>query len=519
MSERARFPLVAKMMVWLAVYLLVLAGAFLVFLNLQLERGLDSILSGAAAERLQGLGGSVAYELRSSAEEDWDEIIQRHLEPYGVEPALLLEREQSLPYELPSALAERLAEMAPHGRREPRRPERGPEGRPPRPGGRGGPGGPGGPRRPSDWDEWDERPGPPGAAERRLGPERIGDPPTARPLFLTREEGAYWAAIDLPLFTPGMGEPRHGMLVLRSESISAGGLFFDVRPWILGGLAVLALSLVIWAPFGFSISRYVSRLSRTTEAIALGNFDARVGARRSDELGSLGRSIEKMSARLDRLVRGQKRFLGDVAHELCAPLARVRTGLGVLEHGIQEDQKGRLASIEEDAQELSDLIAEVLAFTKASTAPGSAKLELVELSPLVAETVARETPEQAVTVDVAGGFQAKADRALLGRVLANLMRNAHHHGGADCRVTISAKARGDQVEVIVEDDGPGVPDDALPHLFEPFYRPDSARTREEGGAGLGMAIVRSGVEACGGSVRAERASPHGLRVVITLSAA
>jgi two-component system sensor histidine kinase CpxA len=124
-----------------------------------------------------------------------------------------------------------------------------------------------------------------------------------------------------------------------------------------------------------------------------------------------------------------------------------------------------------------------------------------------------------MSVEVPEGLRVKADRALLGRVLANLFRNAHHHGGAECHIRVSARSRGERVEVLVEDDGPGVPEEALPHLFEPFYRPDSARTREEGGVGLGMAIVRSGVEACGGSVRAEQARPHGLRVVIDLPAA
>jgi two-component system sensor histidine kinase CpxA len=306
------------------------------------------------------------------------------------------------------------------------------------------------------------------------------------------------------------------MLVLRSSDASAGGLFFDLKPWLLGGLSVLFLSLLIWAPFIIGITRYVSRLSRVTERIALGKFDAKVTGVRRDELGSLGESIENMAQQLDRLLSGQKRFLGDVAHELCSPLARIRTGLGVMEHGLDESQRGRLESIDEDVSELSELISEILAFTRASTAPDAAKPEPLEMLPILEQEFERECPGHDVEWRVPSDTRILADRRLFTRAVANVFRNAHRHGGGDCLLHIYAKKEGRDVELMIADNGPGVGPGVVSRLFEPFYRPDEARNREAGGSGLGMAIVQAAVDACGGSVSARRVDPHGLAIILRM---
>jgi len=539
-KSRARFPLMVKMLLWLLVHLGVLAAAFFLFVAWQLRLGLDSLLSGTAGERLKDVGEEIAVDLRESPRKEWPDILKRHEQKLGMQAFLQLGPATWIGPRLekvPENVDRRIKEF----RRPQRRPLRGPAGRPldERPGPPLGEDPRGGP--PEEFDEgppeeFDEgppegRPGmrgfpPPGPRGRRelenLRPQ-IADQakPQVRPDFLVRGRGGdgYWAGIDLPLFNPPQEQPLHALLVLRAPDLSGGGLFFDLKPWAIGGLAVLGLSLVLWAPFIFGITRYVSRLSRTTEAIADGKFEARVGVERSDELGSLGASIETMASRLDRLVRGQKRFLGDVAHELCSPLARIRTGLGVMEYGLSAEQQTRLESIEEDVGELSRLVSEVLAFTKASTAPGSVRLEPVELAPLVQLALSRECPGQQADLRIPPSLAVVADRNLFSRAVANVLRNARYHGGDDCSVKVSAVLDHGEVELSISDNGPGVDPADLPRLFEPFYRPDAARTREAGGSGLGLAIVRAGVEACGGTVRAESAAPRGLAVVFRLPAA
>jgi two-component system sensor histidine kinase CpxA len=342
-----------------------------------------------------------------------------------------------------------------------------------------------------------------------------------RPVFLTHAGASkgYWGAIDMPLFTPGVSPPLHGLLLLRSQNASANGLFFDLKPWLYGGLAVLGLSLLIWAPFIIGITRYSLRLARATDRIADGDFKVRIGGRRRDELGSIGRSIEHMAERIERLLTGQQRFLADVAHELCSPVARIRTGLGVLEHSLDEEEKPRLESIEEDVSELSDLLSELLAFTRASTAPESATIEKVSLMDLIVPAIDREAPGHQVDMRGVEGVSVMADKRLLGRAIANVLRNAHRHGGSECRISITARGRGERIELSIADNGPGVADEALPHLFEPFYRPDQARSREAGGVGLGLSIVRSAVLASHGTIEAYGADPMGLVVMMTLKGA
>lgn len=532
MSAKARFPLLAKMLMWLLIHFAVLAGAFGVFVSWQLGLGLDSLLSGAAGDRLKTLGSAVASDLKASSREEWPAIVDRHMEPYGLEAMLVLSRRRQVvgdDLDVPVDISELLkeADIAKGPRPKPvRMPTEGSDGagfRPPSDGPRGE--GPPLSGRPRDGGPGEGPPmgGPFGEGPRDDRPPRWGEgeggEAEVRPIFLNRSEaGGYWAAVYLPLFNPSVDRPLHGMLVLRSADASAGGLFFDLKPWLLGGLAVLFLSLLLWAPFIIGITRYVLRLSRATERIALGKFDTKIQGVRRDELGNLGESIVNMAKQLEDLLNGQKRFLGDVAHELCSPLARIRTGLGVMEHGLDSSQKDRLESIEEDVTELSDLVTEVLAFTKASTAPNSVKLESVELLPMLEEELERECPSHEVEWRVERGIHVQADRRLISRAVANVLRNAHRHGGETCELHIYAKKVGDEVEVMIADDGPGVGPGVVSHLFEPFYRPDSARNREAGGNGLGMAIVYSAFEACDGSVVAKRVDPHGLAILMRLKA-
>lgn len=521
MSRRARFPLLLKMLLWLSFHLAILAVAFFIFVNWQLRLGLDSLISGAAGDRLSTLGEGIAADLRSAELEEWEGILARHVAPYGLEAAVQMDDGSwaaELTRALPEDIDERLRSLS--GKRK------------------NGPGGE------VVWrDQFDRPPGPPGPPDRRRAGGRAGpdDPPGARvmengrprtrgeadrvprvhPMFLTHAGSSqgYWAAIDMPLFVPGLSAPRHGMLLLRSDGPSANGLFFDLRPWVYGGLAVLGLSLLIWAPFIVGITRYSLKLSRVTDQIAEGKFDVRVGGRRRDELGSVGRSIEHMAERIERLLAGQQRFLADVAHELCSPVARIRTGLGVLEHSLGTEQLPRLESIEEDATELSDLLSELLAFTRASTAPATATIEKVALMDLIAPAMDREAPGHQVDLRGVEGVFVMADKRLLGRAIANILRNAHRHGGVECLIIITVRGRGDKIELSIADNGPGVSDKALPHLFEPFYRPDQARTRESGGVGLGLSIVRSAVQASNGTVEAYAADPSGLVVMMTLRGA
>jgi two-component system sensor histidine kinase CpxA len=327
-------------------------------------------------------------------------------------------------------------------------------------------------------------------------------------------DGAYWAGVLLHL-PPQRGMPgRPVLLLVRSERLDGSGMFFDFKPWLWGGLAVLLLSVAFWTPFVWNISRYLRRLTMATGDIAAGRFQVALPDRGSDELGELGRSIEAMAARLDHLVSGQKRFLGDAAHELCAPLARIRTALGILENQLGDKPPDVLETIDSDTAELATLVDEILAFSRAGNRKPA--MQPVDLDPLIREVVARESAGLKIEIAGPNGLQVSTDPRLLGRAIGNLVRNAAIHAGPGSTVRIEAEETADKVVILVTDNGPGVPASETARIFEPFHRLDPARGRETGGSGLGLAIVRSAIEACGGEVVASLPATGGLRISMAL---
>ncbi len=306
--------------------------------------------------------------------------------------------------------------------------------------------------------------------------------------------------------------------VLRSESIQMGGLVVDFKTWAWVAAGALALSALFWVPFALSLTRSVAHMTAATSQIAQGNFDARAPAHRRDELGDLALAINQMAERLAGFVGGQKRFLGDIAHELCSPLARIQMIVGILEERTDSARPELVQDLREEVQQMSHLVNELLSFSKASLGHQDAKLVTVNLAECVGKAVAREA-EAGITIEnkvsdtfVAGGSD------LLVRAISNVLRNAVRYAGTSGPIVINAIEIGDRTELRIRDHGPGVPESELGKLFDPFYRVDTSRTRETGGVGLGLAIVKTCIEACRGTVSCRNANP-GLEVTFTLQLA
>jgi two-component system sensor histidine kinase CpxA len=292
----------------------------------------------------------------------------------------------------------------------------------------------------------------------------------------------------------------------------------NLQSWLLAGTAVLVLSVLFWLPLVRGITRSVGQLTAATEQIAEGRFETRIKSHRRDELGKLGDSVNRMATRLDAHLNGQKRFLGDVAHELCSPLARLQMATGILAEQAPQTVQETVADVREEVQQMSTLVNELLAFTKAGLRPREVVCQPTNIAPLIRDLLAREDPGRKVTLQVPETASAMADPDLLGRALANLVRNALRYGGEGGAININATDEGREVIITVEDSGPGVPAGDLERLGEPFFRPELARTRETGGVGLGLAIVRTSVAACGGKVRFSNRTPRGFSAEIRLAA-
>jgi two-component system sensor histidine kinase CpxA len=307
------------------------------------------------------------------------------------------------------------------------------------------------------------------------------------------------------------------VLLAVSDSVTGNGFFFDPLPWMVVAAAVLLISVVFWTPMVRNITRPLARLTRATEAIAKGRFDVPIHEPRTDEIGRLANAINHMSARLSAFVKGQKRFLGDVSHELGSPIARIQFGLGALEQRVEGQNRDRVEDVLEDVAHMSNLVSELLAYSRADLKSDTVKLESIKLLPVVQTAVKRETTSvDPVNVRIDPQICVVASADLLTRAVANLVRNAVKYAGDNGPIDVTAEKRNGVVEIQIRDNGPGVPEDLLHQLFEPFFRPETSRNRDTGGVGLGLAIVKTCVETCKGTVTAVNLQPKGFAVIITL---
>lgn len=346
------------------------------------------------------------------------------------------------------------------------------------------------------------------------GPDRRRPrPPTL--ILNAGAEDEWWFGAQLALFDRERKQTH--AVILMARSIGLPDVFFGGPSWwpyVIGGVAV---SLLLWIPLVRNLTGPISDMTVATERIADGQFDVSVDTRRADELGRLGDAVNRMAARLEGFVSGQKRFLGDTAHELCSPLARMQMAVGILEAKAGDDQRDYVSDIGEEVQHMSDLVNELLSFSKASLQPTEVKIREVDVRPIIELAVRRETQGKAqLKVSVPERLRALANEQLLSRAIGNLLRNAVRYAAHAGPIGVKAEARDGFAYIVVWDSGPGIPDEHLGMIFDPFYRPDASRTSTTGGVGLGMAIVRTCVESCGGHVICKNRRSEGLKVIIRL---
>ena len=536
---KVSYPLSLKVSLWLMLNLLLLAALGIGFFVVQGGLGWGALVSGPAGERAQSLFNIIAGEAAAATSEARSAVLHRFGTAYGAEFLLFGMNETRLAgnaIELPAAVREHLELRGP-GWPFIGRPAGSGGFNPPREG-RGGldaefeglPKRDAAARSPrANSDKTGREPRDP-AEKGRFSSEggRRGDPGftgfpsdrrVARFVVRTASPSVYWIGFRVP-FAPSERGNRlaPALLVARVDSLWSLFHLIGLQSWLLAGSGVLALSIIFWLPLVRSITRSVSQLTVATEKIAEGRFDTRVNPRRHDELGRLGESVNRMAARLDAHMIGQKRFLGDVAHELCSPLARLQMATGILAEQAPKNLQDTVADVREEVQQMSTLVNELLAFTKAGMQPRDVALAAVELAPLAREVVSREGADERVTIAIAHGLGAQADPDLLVRALGNLVRNALRYAGDAGPISVSATREGNRVLLAVEDQGPGVPPADIDRLGEPFFRPELARTRESGGIGLGLAIVRSSIAACQGEVRFSNRDPRGFRAELRLAA-
>jgi len=291
----------------------------------------------------------------------------------------------------------------------------------------------------------------------------------------------------------------------------------------------LALELACCGAVSFILARFLTRpirdLQHAAAALSEGDLSARaVEVSRGDETAALVRTFNRMAERIASLIEIQRRFVVDVSHEIRSPLARIGLAAALARRAkgdAAEVQFDRMEREVEGASQLVRDLQELASLEGTSVLTGRSPIDMTGLLNEAIRNVSFECPGRlgairfvpaliCVTVD--------GNPTLLRIALENVLRNALFYTPPETEVTVILTLARNRALVVIRDFGPGVPESALPHLFDPFFRVDESRTRHTGGTGIGLAIVERVVRLHGGVVSARNASPSGLRVRIELPA-
>ncbi len=265
----------------------------------------------------------------------------------------------------------------------------------------------------------------------------------------------------------------------------------------------------------------VSPIRRIAASIALfghGDLSVRVHSKRQDEIGQLGGSFNEMAERLQRMIVSERRLLADISHELRSPLTRLKFAVKLARTSADKDEA--LDRINRDVDRIASLVAGIVEITRVEGDPEEQSLEIVSPGEILDEVIRDCTLEAEVRgchIALSGSSDGEVlgNRELLRRAIENVMRNAIRYSPERSTIDVFLVEDSNAAEIAIRDYGPGVPEDALTRIFDPFFRVEEARDALGGGSGLGLSIAKRAVQVHHGTITAENALP-GLRVRIRI---
>ncbi len=295
--------------------------------------------------------------------------------------------------------------------------------------------------------------------------------------------------------------------------------FEPPRPWPFIA-AVASIITSMGAILALYLSLPLRRLRDVMARFGRGDLHARVGSRRGDEIGVVSREFDLLADRVETLLAAERRLLRDVSHELRSPLTRIDVAVDLALK--RDDPRPLLDRIRRDVTRLSDLVASLLQLTRLEGEPSARPGTPVDPSRLLLSlievcTIEAESRGCRLEARVVQTGPIPADGELLRRAFENVLCNAIRHAPEGTPILVAYSVSHASHRLTVRDHGPGVPEDSLEAIFEPFVRVEGDRSRATGGAGLGLAIARRAVAIHRGSISAYNAAP-GLCVVIDLPA-
>jgi signal transduction histidine kinase len=314
--------------------------------------------------------------------------------------------------------------------------------------------------------------------------------------------------------------------VAQVKRVRMFGNFVDPEMITFRAGLVLLISAAFCGLLARSITRPIRSLQKTAMAIAEGDLTARVSpalAGRNDELSLLAKDFDRMAEQVQSLLNQQKLLLRDISHELRSPLSR----LSVSAELVQRGDVSAATRMQADIQALEKMIADLLTLARIEASEKHSRQEIVHVGRLVQQIV-KDASFEGITsnksVVQTGVFDRSviANSGLVHSCIENIVRNALKHtpAGGLVEVTIadSAEQGVPAIAIITSDEGTGVPEEALPQIFDPFFRVASPDSHKQGGAGLGLSISKRIAELYGGSISAKNISSGGLQVEVRFPA-
>ncbi len=282
-------------------------------------------------------------------------------------------------------------------------------------------------------------------------------------------------------------------------------------------LVIGATGLLCWLA-AVGVVSPIRRIASTIALFGQGDLAARVKIRRDDEIGQLGRSFNEMAERLERLIVNERRLLSDISHELRSPLARLKFAIKLAR--TSADTKTSIDRIARDVDRIASLVSDIVEISLVEGDPaldGASKVPLGEIIHEIVRDCAVEAEFRACSLEVQQKIAGEVlgSRELLRRAIENVVRNAIRYSPKNSAVRITVDQVDSNVVIAVRDHGPGVPDNTLARIFDPFFRVEEARNNSGGGSGVGLSIAKRAVQLHHGTIVARNASP-GLLVEIRI---
>lgn len=348
-----------------------------------------------------------------------------------------------------------------------------------------------------------------------------GEPVVRSPLPLRTDRPPNWT--ELPITVEGT---RVGTLRMVPTPIPAKGLneqfrADQLRALYLAAIPALLLTLLAALPLGWHFVAPLRQLTGALHQLAGGRYAVRLPTRRRDEFGQVAADVNRLAEVLERTDALRREGMASVSHELRNPLATMITEVEAMRDGIRPLNEEQLSALSGSMEHLSTLVDDLYQLALADV-----KALVCHKEPLAWDSVVNEGVAAAqarltarrltVTTDIEADTVVDGDAKRLRQVIDNLLENCCRYTASGGAVTVSLRWRKGEAELTVADDGPGVADADLAALFDRFYRADPSRSRETGGAGLGLALVRAIAEAHGGRVHAFHSASGGLGITVAI---